>query len=95
MERENDVYLDEAWKHLEGIIMLYRQFEDKNPVMLLDIQEHRVYAYPYNELKRTLSKRSQELLKTQYEDAIANDNFVIFVRDNENKELRSYTFSKE
>ncbi len=65
--------------------------------MLLDIQEQRVYAYPYNELKRTLSKRSQELLKTQYEDAIANDNFVIFVGYNENKELRSYTytFSKE
>ncbi|MDP2754103.1 MAG: hypothetical protein Q8P40_06895 [Nitrospirota bacterium] len=95
MQRENDVYLDDVWKHWEGIIMLYRQFEDKNPVMLLDIQEQRVYAYPYNELKRTLSKRSQELLKTQYEDAIANDNFVIFVRDNENKELRSYTFSKE
>ena len=56
MQRENDVYLDEVWKHWEGIIMLYRQFEDKNPVMLLDIQEQRVYTYPYNELKRTLSK---------------------------------------
>jgi hypothetical protein len=95
MQIENDVYIDEILKNWKGIIRLYRQFEGKNPVLLLDIQEQKVYAYPYNEFKRALNEISQESLKTQYEEAIANDNFIIFIQDNEKKEFRSYTFTKE
>jgi hypothetical protein len=95
MKIENDVYTDEILKNWKGIIMLYRQFEEKNPVLLLDIQEQKVYAYPYNEFKNTLSKISRESLKSQYEEAIANDNFIIFIQDHEKKEFRSYTFTKK
>lgn len=95
--QKNDVYSDMILEHWNGIIGLYKQFEDKNknPVMLFDIQEQKIYSYPYDEFKKALSKKSQELLKTQYEKAAANDHLVIFVRDNEKKKLRSYTFSKE
>jgi hypothetical protein len=36
------------WKH---IVAGYKQFEDKRPVMLYDIQESRIYAYPYRFFK--------------------------------------------
>lgn len=58
MQIENDVYIDEILKNWKGIIMLYKQFEKNNPVLLLDIQEQKVYAYPYNEFKSTLSEIS-------------------------------------
>ena len=51
--------------------------------------------YPFNEYKKELNKKSQQMLKIQFEEAIVNDNFIIFIRDNENKQLRSYTFTKK
>jgi hypothetical protein len=92
---EKDEYINlinENWGH---IFRFYKIFEDKNPIMLFDIQELRIYAYPYAEYRKELSKRSQDLLKTQYAEALANDQIVVFIRDNERKKLRSYSFRKE
>jgi hypothetical protein len=82
--------VQENWVH---ILFLYNEFEDKKPVMLFDIQEGRVYAYPYHAFLLDLNKRSQELLKDQYAGAIANDQMVVFVRDNDLKKLVSYTLN--
>jgi len=73
------------------IIGLYKRFEDKKPVMLLDIQEQKIYAYPYNDFKSEVSKRSQIQLEEQYEAAILNNEMVVFVRDNEKRDLVSYS----
>jgi hypothetical protein len=73
------------------LLGLYKRFEDKKPVMLLDIQEQKIYAYPYNDFKSELSKRSQIQLEEQYEAAILNNEMVVFVRDNKKKELVSYS----
>ena len=35
----------------------------------------------------TLNEKSKEKTMIQYEDAIKNNQFVIFIRDNENKNL--------
>jgi hypothetical protein len=59
--------------------------------MLLDIQEQKIYAYPYSEFKSDLTKRSQVQLEEQYEKAILNNKMVIFVRDNEKRKLVSYS----
>jgi hypothetical protein len=59
--------------------------------MLFDIQEQKVYAYPYKDFKAGLNKKSQIMLKEQYESAIAENKMVVFVKDNENKILRSYS----
>ena len=59
--------------------------------MLYDIQERLVYAYPYEQYRAGLSERSQASLKEQYEQAIANGMFVVFVRDNIKKKLKSYS----
>jgi hypothetical protein len=57
---------DELWaavqEHHDMILTAYRAFKDKKPIILLDIQEQRIYAYPYKEYKETLSPRSQASL---------------------------------
>ena len=59
--------------------------------MLLDIQEQKIYAYPYNDFKSELSKKSQIQLEEQYEAAILNNEMVVFVRDNEKRDLVAYS----
>lgn len=57
--------------------------------MLFDLQEQRVYAYPYNDFRKELSARSQRSLETQYEKAGRENQVVVFVRDNDLKRLVS------
>lgn len=83
-------YWDAVREHWGNILMLYKRFEDKKPVMLLDLPEQKIYAYPYNDFRSDLSKRSQILLEKQYEEALLNNKVVVFVRDNENRKLVSY-----
>jgi hypothetical protein len=73
------------------ILMLYRKYADKKPVMLLELPSQTIYAYPYLEFQKTLSERSQKMLKKEYEKALANNQFVIFVRDNEREKLISFS----
>ena len=86
-----DEYWDAVGEQWDNIFMIYKRFEDKKPVMLLDIQEQKIYAYPYNDFKSDLSKRSQIQLEEQYEKAILNNKMVVFVRDNEKRKLVSYS----
>jgi hypothetical protein len=46
----DDYLLDAAWKHWETILRMYRPFEKHRPIVLFDIQEQRIYLYPYKEL---------------------------------------------
>ena len=90
MKRTNDPYLDIVAKHWWHIMRLYLTFEDGRPVMLFDVQEMRVYAYPYAQFKADLSKRSQRLLERRYNAASRENKIVVFVRDNEQRKLVSY-----
>ena len=84
-------YWDAVGEQWDNILGLYKRFEDKKPVILLDIQEQKIYAYPYNNFRSNLSKRSQIQLEEQYEAAILNNKIVVFVRDNEKRDLVSYS----
>lgn len=77
-------------EHWEKIVAGYRQFEDKRPIVLYDIQEERVYLYPYENFKNDMSPISQESLAEQYELAGKSGQMVMFVRDNETQKLVSY-----
>lgn len=72
-------------------MMLYAQYADKKPVMLFDIQEQRVYAFPHKAYRAELSERSQASLKCQYDRALADGDVVVFIRDNDRKKLVSYS----
>ena len=46
---------------------------------------------PYEDFKADLSPRNQASLTEQYEEAIASNRIVVFVRDNDQRKLVSYT----
>ncbi|MBI5367983.1 MAG: hypothetical protein HZA54_13165 [Planctomycetes bacterium] len=85
-----DPYLEVVHEHWAEIVTLYRAFEERRPVMLYDLQERRIYAYPYAAYRAELSPRSRKLLTAQYREAKKEDRIVVFVRDNEKKKLVSY-----
>jgi len=81
---------EENWPH---IMQLYRLFADRNPIMLYDLQEQRVYAYPYAEFAAELNERSQRSLAEQYERAVREGKVVVFVRDNERRRFVSFSLA--
>jgi hypothetical protein len=91
-DHERDEYLDVAYEQWENIFWLYREFEEKHPVMLYDIQEQRIYAYPYEDYLKELSEKSRVMLREQYEEAMRENKIVVFIRDNEARRLVSYAF---
>ena len=69
------------------ILMFYRKFADKKPVMLLELPSGKIYAYPYLDFKNTLSERSQKMLEEEYREAVAQNKFVVFVKDNDRRSV--------
>jgi hypothetical protein len=92
---EPDYLLEAAERNWPHILAAYRQFEDKKPVVLYDIQEQRIYVYPYADFLRDLGEKSQVILKDQYERAIQDNKIVVFVRDNEQRRLVSFSMDNE
>ena len=86
-----DPYWEVVQSLMKDIMYCYEQYREKKPVLLFDMQENRIYVYPYLEFKNDLSERSQRSLQEQYEQAITDDKIVVFVRDNENRKLVSYS----
>jgi len=87
-----DELLDVALEQYGNIVMMYEMFEDKRPIMLFDIQEQRIYAYPYKEFRDKMNERSQRNLKHQYEQAqVDGQKIVVFVRDNVKRKLCSFS----
>ncbi len=94
MKTTEDFYdiIDAYMGHIQ---LFYKKFKDKNPVMELSLPSHKIYAYPYTEYLKMLSERSQKMLKKEYKEAIRNNKMVVFVRDNEEKVLKSSSFPIE
>ena len=90
-----DPYLDLVYGQWENLRMVYGMFAAKRPVMLFDVQEQRIYAYPYKDFKAELNPRSQGILKEQYQRAQVQNQMVVFVRDNEARRLVSYALDLE
>ena len=86
-----DPYWEVVQSLMQDIRYCYEQYREKKPVLLFDIQENRIYVYPYLEFKNDLSARSQGILQEQYARAITDDKIVVFVRDNDVKRLVSYS----
>jgi hypothetical protein len=94
-DRPDDDLVEAAEGVLPHILMFYERFEGKRPVMLLDLQGRKIYAYPYEEFKADLGHRSQAMLTADYEKAIAMNKVVVFVRDNLTKRLVSMLFDRQ
>ena len=82
--------IQEQWPNIRGLYMTYGK---EKPIILYDIQEKKIYAYPYKEFKAELSEKSQTLLEHDYKAVSVSGSMVVFVRDNIERKLVSYTIS--
>ena len=82
--------IQEQWPNIRALYMTY---ESKKPIILYDIQDKKIYAYPYKEFKEDLSKNSQESLERDYRSASVLGSMIVFVRDNAERKLVSYIMS--
>jgi hypothetical protein len=89
----SDPYFEAVQKQWSNIRALYMMYEDKRPIVLYDIHENKIYAYPYKEFKSELSRNSQASLEQDYKSASALRSMVVFVRDNIEQKLVSYIVS--
>jgi hypothetical protein len=88
---QRDYLLDTVNEQWHNILYAYKQFEDRRPIVLFDIQERRLYVYPYEDFKSEMSAKSQAALAEQYEKAQRQNKIVVFVRDNEQRRLASFS----
>ncbi len=95
VDSPNDDLVEAAEDVLPHILMSYKRFEGKRPVMLLDLQSRQIYAYPYEEFKADLGQRSQAMLTADREEAVAMHKGVVFVRDDATRRLASMLFDRE
>lgn len=88
----NDLYIkiiDGQWQHIADI---YNKFRDKQPIIECCVNSGRIYSYPANDYINNLSARTREQTRIQYEKACKDNQFLLFVRDENNQKLKSYMF---
>jgi hypothetical protein len=91
-----DPYLAQLHAVRETLTRGYRDFADRGPLVLLfDVEEVRVYVYPFDGFRADLSLASQASLDEQWRAAQQHGEQVVFVRDNSARRLRSYSLNIE
>ncbi|MFN8464085.1 MAG: hypothetical protein U0X20_00980 [Caldilineaceae bacterium] len=90
-----DPYLGLIQEQWPNIASLYNEHADKYPVMLVDVREMEIHAFPFEEFRSLLDSPSQRALDEQYQRAVENRQMVLFVRDTERKIFQSYSLALE
>jgi hypothetical protein len=85
-----DKYIGLIEKHYLRILVVYPALQEKKPVILFDVTEGKIYAYPHKAFKKELNECAQMSLADQDDEALQGDRFVIFLRDSKNRRLVSY-----
>ena len=77
------------WPNIrKSLVAGYKQFEDKRPIVLYDIQAKRAYLCPYEDFKNDMSPQSQVSLAEQYELAGTLGKMVMFCPRQRGREAR-------
>jgi hypothetical protein len=92
---DRDALINAACDRAGDIRMIYKTFSEKKPVMLLEFPSQKIYAYPYLDFKNSLSERSQKMLEKEYDGALANNQIVVFVKDNDKRKMLSLSVDAE
>ncbi len=91
----SDPYISLISEQWTSIADLYNQFAEQYPVMLVEIGDHSIHAFPADEFRSLLDANSQAAFDEQYERALLNRQMVLFVRDIDNKIFQSYSLQLE
>jgi len=81
-------------EHLNDIRNLYNHFKPEMRIIFYDIEDGEMLAFPYKEYRKTLNKRSRTILKKQYEEAIKNNQIIVFASDSNKKSLKSFAIDE-
>jgi len=87
--RTNEDFFEILDQYMGHIQIFYKRHADNKPILELSLPSCKIYAYPYAEYMKTLSNKSQEMLKKEYHTAIKHNKMVVFVRDNRERVLKS------
>ena len=87
-----DPYLDLIDEQWDNIVLVYRQFQDKDQIIEFDVAEQKIYSYPASDYVRTLGERTRDQTARQFAEAKKRKQFLLFVKDTPNQRLRSYIF---
>ena len=90
-----DPYLSIIEEHWDKILMMYKIFEKKKPIIEYSVDDGKIYSYPPLDYINSLTERTREQTKKQYMEAVSQNQFILFVKDTKNKRLRSYIFDVE
>ena len=82
--------IQEQWSNIRG---LYVAYGSKHPIMLYDIHDYKIYAYPYKELRAELSEKSQASLEIDYKSTSVRGGMIVFVRDDIERKLVPYVMN--
>jgi hypothetical protein len=77
-------------EHWDTLVHVFRTFESKRPILLYDVQEKRLYAYPYQGFVEDMSAKERPVIAQSYERVLAGETILVFVRDNEKRKLVSF-----
>ena len=88
---KEDPYLKKIAKGWPVILMAWDDFSKKKPIIELELPSMRVYAYAAKSYINSLTVRTRETARQQYNEAKAEGNIVVFVKDMKKEVLRSYT----
>jgi hypothetical protein len=90
----NEDLLETASQVMEDIRRAYRIYRKKRPIIEFAVDENLIYAFPYAGYYDHLSERSQKLLEREYQEAQANRQIVVFVKDNRTRRLISFSIDE-
>jgi len=77
---------------IENMVINFYNLSGRNDlIMQYEVKEKKIYSYLYSEFLKGLNQKSKDLLSIQYEEARKTNKIVLFIRDEENEILKSYT----
>jgi hypothetical protein len=88
--KPKDPYWDIIKEKWPSILMAYRLHEDKKPIIEYQLPDHIILACPAREYIDALSLRTSEDTRREYQLASVNQEVMVFIKDMENRILRSY-----
>lgn len=88
----DDPYFEKIIEVWNTISYAYRTHEHQRPIIEYELPRGIVYAYSAQEYIGSLSARTRDQTRQQYEEASGAGQFMLFVCDTDNKVLRSYVF---
>ncbi|NLS97581.1 MAG: hypothetical protein GXX96_36035 [Planctomycetaceae bacterium] len=86
----DDLYWDMIQERWDAIILMYNTFRNKDQIIEFDVTDQKIYSYPAGDYINSLSERTREQTAQQFAEAKKRNQFILFVKDTQNKRLRSY-----